>query len=79
MKKCSTRTKRTIPAMVDDCRPGHACAVDNDGNLIYMEDVIMEAVLGRKLRSTEKIVFKNGDPLDCRRSNLKLVTTSVPD
>jgi hypothetical protein len=42
-----------------------------------MEDDIYELHLGRKLRPTESIVHRNGDPKDNRLENLELVI--IPD
>jgi hypothetical protein len=39
-----------------------------------MEDDIYEHHLGRKLRPTESIVHRNGDPKDNRLENLELIT-----
>jgi hypothetical protein len=52
----------------------YACAHDDDGRIIYMQELIMESHLGRKLSPNEKVGFKNGDSLDCRGSNLFLIT-----
>lgn len=45
-------------------------------NGIKLEDVIMEAYLGRKLRKNEQVVFINGNGLDCRKKNLKVITVN---
>jgi hypothetical protein len=44
------------------------------GELIYMQNMIMEMELGRKLRSDERVAFRNGNTLDCRRENLYIET-----
>jgi hypothetical protein len=55
-------------------RKGHVYRVDEStGETIYMEDDIMERVIGRKLTSREEVRHKNGDPLDNRRCNLEIV------
>lgn len=53
-------------------RPGHAWAVV-EGNLVFMEDMIVEKRLGRKLEKTETVVHRNGDALDNRDENLEVV------
>jgi hypothetical protein len=57
-------------------RPDHVWRVE-DGKVKYMEDDIYELHLGRKLRPTESIVHRNGDPKDNRLENLELVI--IPD
>lgn len=52
---------------------GHVYRYDDNGNLIFMEDAIMEMRLGRKLTDNEEVVHKNGNPLDNRDANLELV------
>lgn len=59
-------------AIVDNERPGHAWRVEK-GTVVYMEDEIMEDHLGRKLKTTESIIHRNGKPLDNRIENLELV------
>lgn len=59
-------------AQVDNERPGHVWAVDN-GQIIYLEDVVAQQILGRKLREDEVVVHKNQNPLDNRRANLEVV------
>lgn len=54
-------------------RPGHVWTVI-DGNVVYMEDVIVEKSLGRKLTKHETVVHKNGNVLDNRQENLEVVT-----
>ena len=39
-----------------------------------LENFIMESHIGRKLKRNEKVVFINGNSLDCRKQNLKIVT-----
>lgn len=45
-----------------------------DGLNKYLHRLIMERVLGRKLSRSEKVDHINGDGLDNRRSNLRVVT-----
>ena len=54
-------------------RPDHVWRVE-DGKVVYMEDDIYEHHLARKLRPTESIVHRNGDPKDNRLENLELIT-----
>jgi len=65
-KRCRTTDTRI--------REGHVYAYDQDGSIIYMEDLVMENALGRKLESHEEVRHINGNPLDNRRSNLEIVT-----
>ena len=52
---------------------GHVYRID--GNIaVFMEDMIMESRLGRKLDANERVRHKNGDLLDNRDTNLELVT-----
>jgi hypothetical protein len=44
-----------------------------DGKMVYMQDMVMENILRRPLRFGERVEFINGDTLDCRDSNLRLV------
>lgn len=60
-------------AQVDRDRPGHVWAVI-EGKVVYLEDKIMEGILGRELKSTEAVVHKNGDLFDNRRENLELIS-----
>lgn len=46
-------------------------------NGIKLENIIMEAIIGRKLKKNEKVMFINGDYNDCRSENLKLVTLNI--
>ena len=57
---------------VSNERPGHVWAVD-EGKVIYLEDVVFEANLGRKLKPTESIVHKNGNLKDNRLENLEVI------
>ena len=41
--------------------------------VVYLHDLIMESVIGRPLKKTEHVEFLNGDSLDCRKANLRLV------
>jgi hypothetical protein len=61
--------------IVDRDRPGHVWTVI-DGKIVYMEDAIMEGVLGRKLKYEEQVIHKNGDLFDNRRDNLEIVTVA---
>lgn len=61
---------------VDNERPGHVWAVD-DNKIIYLEDQIASAILGRPLELTEVAVHRNGDLLDNRRENIEIIT--IPD
>lgn len=46
-------------------------AVNDEG--VYMEDLIMESVLGRKLADNEVPWHANGDTLDNRNDNLYVI------
>jgi hypothetical protein len=61
---------------VDNERPGHVWAAEN-GEIVYMEDKVMESRLGRKLAEDETVIHINGNLLDNRDSNLELV--KIPD
>ena len=61
---------------VDNERPGHVWAYD-DGKIVYLEDVVVEARLGRKLRENETVIHTNGNILDNRDANLEVV--EIPD
>lgn len=63
--------------MKDRMREGHAHRIDESGKIIFMEDAVMEMKLGRKLTENEEVVHHNGDTLDNRDSNLKLITIEV--
>ena len=54
-------------------RPGHVWAVE-DGKIIYLEDVVVEHRMGRKLKATESVIHKNGNLHDNRSENLEVVT-----
>ncbi len=45
---------------------------------VYLQDFIMESAIGRPLKKTEHVEFINGNTLDCRRDNLRLVDNSAP-
>jgi hypothetical protein len=45
---------------------------------VYLQDFIMEGVIGRPLKKTERVIFLNNDTLDCRRDNLRLVDDAAP-
>jgi HNH endonuclease len=62
-----------MQAQVDGERPGHVWTVI-DGKLVYMEDMIVERRLGRKLKPNETVVHRNENPLDNRDENLEVVT-----
>jgi hypothetical protein len=51
-------------------------AVSDDG--VRMEDMVMEQMLGRHLRPSEHVHFRNGNGLDCRRVNLYLCPKARP-
>lgn len=53
-------------------RPGHVWAID-DGKVIFLEDVVVEHRLGRKLNKNEMVIHKNGDVMDNRDDNLEVV------
>lgn len=44
---------------------------------IYLQDYVMELELGRPLKKTERVEFRNGNTLDCRKDNLRLVDDSA--
>lgn len=50
----------------------HAVRFDDNGEMIFMEEEIMEHKIGRKLRANEYVRHKNGDTLDNRNDNLEL-------
>ena len=53
-------------------RPGHAWAVD-DGKVIYLEDVVVEHHLGRKLTTKEGVLHKDGNVLNNKLENLEVI------
>ena len=53
-------------------RPGHVWAVDK-GKVIFLEDVVVEHRLGRKLMENEAVVHRNSNVLDNRDDNLEVV------
>lgn len=56
-----------------DIRMGHVYTMI-EGKRVYMEDMIIEGELGRKLRPDERVRHKNGNAYDNRRSNLEIIT-----
>jgi hypothetical protein len=54
----------------------HAVAVIV-GQEVFMEDFIMESILGRKLQDDEAVFHRNGNTLDNQRHNLYLVTFGI--
>ena len=70
----SSPTRRRLFQSAAEDRPGHAFRIDEKENkVVYMEDQIMEMILGRPLELTECVMHRNGNPLDNRRDNLELV------
>jgi hypothetical protein len=59
--------------IVENERPGHVWSVQ-DGEIVYLEDVVMERKLGRKLKPTEGIVHKDGNLMNNTSNNLEIVT-----
>lgn len=59
-------------AQVDNERPGHAWAVD-DGKVIYLEDMIAENNLGRRLTENEVVIHRDKNPLNNTWENLEVV------
>jgi hypothetical protein len=74
---CNDRMS-SFQAQVDRDRPGHVWAVI-EGKVVYLEDKIMEGILGRGLKSTEVVVHKNGNLFDNRQENLELVSIEGMD
>jgi hypothetical protein len=72
MKNCSGRKRMKRQPM----REGAYRVDEATGEIIYMEDQLMEMELGRKLMPNEKVIHKNGDPFDNRMSNLEVVVAS---
>ena len=58
--------------MIEKMREGGYHAVSDEG--VYMEDMIMEMMLGRPLADNETVFHRNHDVLDNRDGNLYLVT-----
>lgn len=44
---------------------------------IKMQDEIMKMKIGRPLKADERVEFVNGNTLDCRRENLRLVRNYI--
>jgi hypothetical protein len=65
------------------CKPTHKTPTREgaytfmDGEIVYMEDWIMEHKLGRKLQPNERVVHLNGDVFDNRDSNLRVIDSST--
>jgi hypothetical protein len=57
---------------------GNAVTTDEFGNTIYLQDFIMELTLGRKLAPNERVLHRDGNPLNCLDENLVLVTVISP-
>lgn len=51
------------------------CIIKNR-KAIFVHDILMEKVIGRKLRSDEIVHHKDGNGLNNRRSNLEVLTRS---
>jgi hypothetical protein len=63
-------------AMAEDAehdRPGHVFSIQH-GKIVYLEDAIIETRLGRKLKPTETVLHKDGDPKNNVPENLELVS-----
>ena len=60
-------------AQVDRDRPGHVWTVVH-GNLVYMEDMIAETMLGRPLLPTETVIHKDLNVKNNSRDNLDIIT-----
>jgi hypothetical protein len=57
-------------------RPGHVYRIDlATGATIYVEDEIMESVLGRKLKVGEEVWHIDGNFFNNRKQNLELIVT----
>lgn len=59
-------------AQVDNERPGHVWTIQN-GRVVYMEDMVAEIHLGRKLTENEVVIHRNQDAFDNRWGNLEVV------
>jgi hypothetical protein len=66
----------SFAADADYKRPGHVWSVE-DGEIVFLEDVVVEHHLGRKLKESETVIHRNGDPKDNRFENLEVV--EIPD
>lgn len=56
---------------------GEHAVTEDFGERIYMEDLIMESILGRKLTENETVFHHNSDTLDNRRENLYVVEFGI--
>ena len=59
-------------AQAQEERPGHVWAIDK-GKVIFLEDVVIEHKLGRRLLETESIIHKDGNFLNNYSDNLEVV------
>ena len=74
---CDTCLEK-FQSQVDNDRPNHVWRVIN-GEVRYLEDVLMEHHLGRELKPTETVIHKNGLPTDNRFQNLEVITIDKLD